>query len=313
MSNKCLDTKSFDTFKNYDKDFFDVSDFVLCPDGTPGTIKVLMKDLALVKKNKDNKEESYKLDSLKRIVEDNQYIRDQLNPVLFLDDTLRSDIREKLKETADLFIEEVEKEEFKLDILDIVLVGSNSSYNYTELSDIDLHIIYNSSVFDEQTKYFVSKYFDSFRSLFNLTHKIFIKNCKVEVYLEDSENRGIYNGIYSILKNKWIQFPVKDKVTIDTGSVDTKFEDYKNNIINLTSLPGQYKDSLTLYKNIFRLRRNSLQVGGEFCTENLAFKKLRNEGFIDTLRDYIRSEKDKDLSIESLSESFRLAILGDLT
>ena len=311
---KYLDVKDLNDLciKDYTKDFFDVSDFVLCPDGTPGMIRVLMKDIAKVDRKDGQKE--FKLESLERLSEDTQqYFKDTLNQILFDGDVLKFDVLEKLRETAKLFIDEVEQGEFKLGVVDIILVGSNASYNYSDLSDIDLHIVYNSDEFGSNNKFFISQYFDSFRSLFNLTHKIFIKNCKVEVYLEDWVNKGVYNGIYSILHNQWTQYPSKQEIIIDTKAVDAKFESYKNSVTNLTSLPGNYHEALSLYKNIFRLRRNSLRDGGEFCTENLAFKKLRNEGFIDTLRDYIRSEKDKDLSIESLEESFRTAILEELT
>ena len=59
------------------------------------------------------------------------------------------------------------------------------------------------------------------------------------------------------------------------------------------------------------MRRTALQSGGEFCTENLAFKRLRNDGSITKLRDYIRNEHDKELSVESIRNIMHEAIMGN--
>ena len=46
------------------------------------------------------------------------------------------------------------------------------------------------------------------------------------------------------------------------------------------------------------MRSAAVRRGGEFSLENLAFKELRNLGYIDKLSDYITHIEDKDLSLE---------------
>lgn len=51
------------------------------------------------------------------------------------------EVREKLLEIADNFVENVHEDELDLEVKDIVLIGSNANYNYTKDSDLDVHII----------------------------------------------------------------------------------------------------------------------------------------------------------------------------
>ena len=66
-------------------------------------------------------------------------MHDMLNPSLFNDDHLKNDVREKLLEIAEEFIDDLGIN--GLNVSDIVMSGSNAAYSYTPHSDIDLHII----------------------------------------------------------------------------------------------------------------------------------------------------------------------------
>ena len=64
-----------------------------------------------------------------------------LNTKLFdSESNLLPEVREKLLKIANYF---AEYSDVTIPILDIYIVGSNASYNYTPTSDIDLHIITN--------------------------------------------------------------------------------------------------------------------------------------------------------------------------
>ena len=53
------------------------------------------------------------------------------------------------------------------------------------------------------------------------------------------------------------------------------------------------------YKEKIRsLRGVSVQKGGEFSLENLAFKELRNRGIIDKFSNYIKNIEDHELSLD---------------
>ena len=56
------------------------------------------------------------------------------------DFSMREDVRKRLIEIADNFIESLSIEFF---IHDIVLTGSLANYNWSEFSDVDLHILYD--------------------------------------------------------------------------------------------------------------------------------------------------------------------------
>jgi hypothetical protein len=44
-------------------------------------------------------------------------------------------------------------------------------------------------------------------------------------------------------------------------------------------------------------RGPAIAKGGEFSLENLVFKELRNQGYIDKIDMYVKSEQDKALSL----------------
>ena len=50
------------------------------------------------------------------------------------------------------------------------------------------------------------------------------------------------------------------------------------------------------------MRKSGLKNGGEFSSENIVFKKLRDADLIDRLRDYMYKERDKELSLESAEQ-----------
>ena len=74
-------------------------------------------------------------------------VHEQLNPKLFdtTSQTLLPEVRQKI---IDIVTEFEDYIEVPIEICDIQLVGSNCSYNYTENSDLDVHIIANFNMVD---------------------------------------------------------------------------------------------------------------------------------------------------------------------
>lgn len=283
----------------------DVNDFVLCPNGELGTISCFLSDNDAYVKNAAGGKKFKKEDlvKLKKITEDdepsNPYFKDDLNPDLFEDMRLIPEVRQALLNIADEFIKDVESDTIKLPIIDIIMVGSNASFNYSDLSDIDIHIVVDIEKLKETTDFFVKSYFEAKRKIFFQQHSITVKGRPVELYIEDSKNQGVYNGVYSLIKNNWLQRPSKEKVQIDTTAVQMKFDLFHEMISNVINAPGNMKDALKVYKQLFDMRKSGLKSGGEFSVENLVFKKLRDNELIDRLRDYMYKERDKELSLES--------------
>ena len=65
-----------------------------------------------------------------------------LNPKLWDGDCLKKGMTYKLLRIAKAFFEFLELPD-NVQVLDVLLIGSNANYNWTDKSDIDLHVVIN--------------------------------------------------------------------------------------------------------------------------------------------------------------------------
>lgn len=204
------------------------------------------------------------------------------------------EVKEKLEEIADAFIEFLE---IPTDaVLDKVITGSSASYNYNEFSDLDLHIIVDYDKVHEDCP-LVNGYLNSLKKQFNDNHDITIHGVPVELYAEQKDQGTVHNGLYS-LQTGWIDKPQKIAPTDNDAAVEAKY----NEIKELVDKCDDSEEATELLEKIYNMRKAGLAEAGEFCTENLAFKKLRNEGCMDKLRKIKKEQIDKQLSLESYNE-----------
>ena len=220
---------------------------------------------------------------------------DELNQKLFNKEELKPEVKEKLKEIAEAFIDylEVNKDAIK----DVVITSSSVSYNYTKYSDIDLHLKVDYDLIHEDCP-IVEGYLWACKSTFNKDHDITIYGIPVEVYAESIEEDTVHNGLYSLWQDKWIDKPNKIPPTDNDSAVLSKYNELKE-------AADRIQDSEVaseLIDKIYQMRKAGLQEAGEFSTENLAFKKLRDEGIIERLREMKKQKIDKELSLESYNE-----------
>lgn len=223
----------------------------------------------------------------------------QLCQDVWEDKTLKPKIEEKLLRIARDFFTDCE---FGTEILDIELVGSLTNYNYTKESDIDVHIIIDFADLNEDVE-LVKKAVDGQRFMWNLRHNIVIHDHDVEMYIQDKNEEHISAGCYSLMNSKWIKFPVYSPPNVDTKEIDPKYNSRVYDIDELEKLSKQeldpvdsesyYKKAKELKLKIMKARKAGLSEGGEFSIENLVFKKLRNEGYIEKLIDIITTFYDK--------------------
>ena len=108
---------------------------------------------------------------------------DKLNPLLFENNKLKDDVKEAIIKIANKFIDDLKEDGVKFKMKDIILVGSNVSYNYTEDSDLDIHIIADKDSLDCSEEVYNLLY-GAYRSLFNKNYDITIKGIPVEIYVE---------------------------------------------------------------------------------------------------------------------------------
>ena len=118
------------------------------------------------------------------------------NPQIWKRGRMRPEIRERLQEIAEEFIEKLDLP--NADIKDIILTGSLANYNWSEYSDLDVHIVIDFKDVAEDEG-LVKKYFDAVRANWNRNHDIKVKGFEVELYVQDDDESHASTGIYSLL------------------------------------------------------------------------------------------------------------------
>lgn len=214
---------------------------------------------------------------------------DELNPKLFENSRLRPEVREGLLRIARHFEEFIGVE---LDIVDITVSGSNAAFSYTEYSDIDLHLVVQ---VPDEPEY--KELLDAKKNVYNAKHDIKVRGIDVELYAQDVEQEHHSLGIYSVLKNTWISRPEKITVKIDSGDVKDKYKNYKDRI-EVVLKDSELDVAKAAWDDLKRMRKAGLEKNGEFSTENIVYKMLRNQGWIESLQDHINNLQDQQLSIE---------------
>ena len=236
------------------------------------------------------------------------YVKDELNPKIWENPEdpsnakMKDDIRERLLEIANEFISFLGLEIF---IQDVTMTGSLANYNWSEFSDVDLHIMYDFNESGDK-KDLVAELFKLKKTLFNSTHDIKVKGYDVELYVQDTNEEHFSSGVYSVLFDEWINEPSPEEVTIDEGKLKSKvnqwmdiidlvIEDINDGDENLEEVIGKIdsvKDRLKKYRSC------GLEKDGEYSYENLVFKFLRRNGYIQKLFDFENEIMDKRLSLE---------------
>lgn len=223
-------------------------------------------------------------------------IHDILNPKIWdKNNSLLPDVQTKILEIVEEFRNNLE---IHLDVADIHLVGSNASYNYTQYSDLDIHIITNMELYDSSQE-IIQAYFNAERSNFNKNYDITIRGIHAELYIEDINASTFSNGIYSVFENRWIIFPKKLE-NVPQIDISKEINLYTNKINNLINNNLDINNIINIINKLYIIRKNSLLVDGEFGKGNLIFKELRNLGLLDKLKDLIKQERSKQLTLECL-------------
>lgn len=217
----------------------------------------------------------------------------ELSPKAWSGNRLRSEVRYKLLQTAKLFINYLDIPGFR--VLDIVLTGSMANYNYTEYSDFDVHVVTRYA--DLQCNDLAEAFYRAKKQLWNDQHDVIIRGHDVEMYVEDIEEPPVSAGIYSLLDNQWLKEPDYQVPEFDRSAVRIKVQDLIKQIDVAVESADNPEDLKRISDKIREMRRAGLAKGGEFSVENLAFKVLRNKGYIDRLYKEYNHQQDIDLSL----------------
>ena len=221
---------------------------------------------------------------------------DVLNPKLWDENKLKEEVRNKLIEIGDTWIDwaGIPVNSVK----DLLFVGGNANYNYTEYSDIDLHILIDPDEIENCPEFF-EDYMKDKKQLWSLTHDISIYDHDVELYAQNMKDpfpKG--QGVYSLTKDEWLAEPTRQEVNLDDPQIISKVKEYIDKIDALIASNAEDESFSKLKKKFRDMRSAGIKQAGEFSIENLVFKELRNLGYLDKMTKYIKSKQDERLSIK---------------
>jgi ribosomal protein S18 acetylase RimI-like enzyme len=142
--------------------------------------------------------------------------------------------------------------------------------------------------------------FTAKKTLYNDQHNVSIRNVPVEVYVQDTNEPVNSLGEYSVVNDKWIRIPKKQRANFDQAATKAKYENLAE-LVDLAIKTADLDRVKKLIDMIRRYRKAGLSKGGEFSPENLAYKAVRSQGAIDALYDLRDTLHGDELSIEEAS------------
>lgn len=232
-------------------------------------------------------------------------VQESLCPEIWENYTLKSDVRMKLLNIADDFIDYLDINWVKPS--DIILTGSICNYNWSEYSDIDLHIMVDFSQVDENLK-LLKEYFNSKKTNWNIDHDtILIYGYPVELYVQDVNEKHVSSGVYSLERDEWIIEPDPENVSTDGVDFDVVKKivaSFTNKVDEICEMFENENDDymLSLIHNMGKIvlkaikdcRQQGFEKDGKEMNEgNLVFKALRRNETIQKLYDILHGTYDK--------------------
>jgi hypothetical protein len=232
-------------------------------------------------------------------------LQKELNPKIWeSSDKMSPKVRDRLLDIAYEFIEFLGVD---VVISDVVMTGSLANYNWSRFSDVDLHLIADFEQFSENELPLYEELFRLKKTLFNDKHDITIYGYDVELYVQNDVEAHFSSGEYSILFDEWKNKPKKEKVKIDTELIKNKSEHWMkiiDEVINNSddkSFESGIESIDKVKDKLKKYRTAGLESGGEMSDENLVFKVLRRNGYIQKLFDFRNEYQDKKLSLKEKS------------
>lgn len=214
----------------------------------------------------------------------------QLNPKLWDGNSLKPEVKDLLIKVAEKFETFID---LPVPVIDIQITGGQVTYHYTDLSDLDLHLIidYDEIECDQE----VEELLDTKRLLFKQKHNISIKGIPVEPGTENV-NQPTVSSAYSLKSDTWIREPKNYSSDINDKEIKIQAKKWMN-IIDSVLDKKDVEMAKKVLKMIRKYRKIGLKQTGEYGIENLVYKSLRNTNKIQTLVTFINDIEDQALTI----------------
>jgi hypothetical protein len=221
-------------------------------------------------------------------------LHSKLNPRLWHGTELDTTVRLKLLDIAHEFIKYLKLESLPLE--DIVITGSNTALTYTPHSDLDLHIIVNKDKI-AGGRDLVDQMFDAKRRLWNNTYDIKIRDIPVELYVEHKDEH-VEGTAYSVMTDQWLNRELRRPQSMNSTAVRAKYQSIVKNLQRVLQHSQKVEDLADIMSQLKNYRQAGLDRYGEFSTENLVFKSLRNAGWIERIAQRRQQLTNKELSLD---------------
>ena len=235
-----------------------------------------------------------------------------LNPKLWDGDQLKEGLSNKFLRIANAFYDFLEVPD-TAQVLDVLLIGSNANYNWTDKSDIDLHVVIDyQSVGDNL--HLVKNLMMAKKSIWSTNYPLTYKGMDIELYAQDWNDRLHSSvGQYSLMKSIWLKKPNADVISIDDEVIDAKMAPLQYEIENLKEQDPKLEFKIKhVLQRLYKMRQTGLEAEGEYSIENLAFKKLRNKGLLARLKEMSKRITLSQLQIEQVVGRIKMDPIGDL-
>jgi hypothetical protein len=220
---------------------------------------------------------------IETLVDDVQ-ARNTLHPDLWQEGKLDPLVRERLLKMAELFL--LDTGFGNLDVKEIVFAGSMAGYLYHSQSDIDVHVSVDGSPITTDLK-LLFQLFNARSDDWNGDYELRVRDHEVELFILDYRSPEGSDGVYSLREDRWIKEPKpptnnvgRDVVLADVTRYAGEFESlrarFKANPQNFDCREFKlYRRTLKDYR-----AKQGFQKSGEHSVGNLAYKALRNGGYL---------------------------------
>jgi hypothetical protein len=221
---------------------------------------------------------------------------DTLNPKLWDGEKLKPEVRAKLLHFGDTWraFANIPRRAVK----DILMLGGNANYNYTEKSDIDVHLVVDKQLIAANNP-LLDDYLQDKKVMWTQSHNVTILGYGLEPYAQDESVTAKENqGVYSLKSNKWLVKPkyIGDDMLKDP-QLKRKVRFYMKMIDDMMRAHADQTSFKNLKDKLRDMRGAAILAGGEFSFENLVFKELRNRGYLDKMSRYSKQLQDQSLSL----------------
>jgi hypothetical protein len=227
-------------------------------------------------------------------------IKDSLNPLVWDGEKLKSNVRKKLIQIAN---DVWENFKFNFEYDELHFTGSMCSYNWGKYSDFDLHIIVDYKKISDNED-FVDDFFYYFKKNWNDDNEVKIYGYDVEISIIKKDEPLTYKAVYDLLNDIWITEPKKYEKDIPTDDIKEKVKEY---LIEIDEIEHNFDDmTYDEFKKRIKVIWDSIKKGrkegldskeGEMSVDNLVFKMMRRNGYIQKIIDLKQKAYNKEFSL----------------